>query len=102
MLPISALKTHIFILSADRDLESCIFNSVWVTLLLHGVPMKMSVFHYQWTDQEAKGKAILDIHQPERVLSGEYSSLPPAAAVTACQEYKAELTRFLQRQWGAF
>ena len=62
--------------------------------------MKLSAFHYQWTDKDAKGKVVLDIHNPERTITGEYDSLPPATAATACKDYKRRLLEFLQGQWG--
>ena len=63
--------------SQDKHIESLVFNAVWLCFVLHGVPLKRSVFHYQWEHGQEKGKIILDIHNPTTILSGEYNSPPP-------------------------
>ncbi len=77
LLPTTILKAHIFILSQDKHIESLVLNAVWLCFVLHGVPLKRSVFHYQWEHGQEKGKIILDIHNPTTILSGEYNSPPP-------------------------
>jgi hypothetical protein len=32
--------------------ESTIANAAWACLLLHGVPMRQSIFHYEWQEQQ--------------------------------------------------
>lgn len=40
------LKSRGIRTSSIIKIESAIANAVWICLLLHGVPMKSSVFHY--------------------------------------------------------
>lgn len=95
LLPTSGLKTHIFVLSQDKGIESAIFNAVWVCFVLHGVPLKRSIYHHQWE----QGHAIYDLNDPETIISGEYSALPSEEGVQACLSYKESVLAFLERDW---
>lgn len=70
LLPTSTLRTHIFVLSQDADIESVIFNTVWLCLVLHGTPLRRSIYCHQWTKGHESGKVILDVNAPETVLAG--------------------------------
>lgn len=72
LLPTSGLKTHIFIMSQGKGVESAIFNAVWVCFVLHGVPLKRSVYQHQWES----GQILYDLNDPSTIISGEYSALP--------------------------
>lgn len=85
LLPTSILRTHVFVLNQDDDIESVIFNSVWLCLVLHGAPLKRSVYYHQWREGRQQGKVVLDLNSPSFAFSGEYNSPPPENAVTACQ-----------------
>jgi hypothetical protein len=76
-LPTTLLKVHIFILNADKDVESAIFNGTWVCLVLHGVPLKRSVFEYEWESGTEHNKGVFDLHNPKTILAGLYNSPPP-------------------------
>lgn len=98
MLPTSVLKVHIFILNCGSDIESTIFNGVWLNFVLHGVPLKRSVFHYEWSSG-GQNKGVFDLHDPKTILSGLYNSAPPAEIEGICREYKKRVLDFLGREW---
>ena len=75
-----------------------IFNGTWLNFVLHGVPLKRSVFHYNWNNK-AENKAVFDLHCPSTILSGVYSCAPPAEMQRICGEYRSAVTDFLRREW---
>lgn len=89
LLPTSALKVHVFVLGKGEQLESCIFNAVWLCFVLHGVPLKRSIFHFQWQSDDSKGKVVYDLLDSETIFSGEYNCPPPEAGKQAAKEFKS-------------
>jgi hypothetical protein len=98
LLPTSSLKTHIFVLSQDSHVQSAIFNAVWLCFLLHGVPLKRSLFHYEWTHGQQQGTVLYDLLDPTSILRGDYNSPPPEEGQTACRVFKEEVQRFLESE----
>ena len=69
MLPACMLKVHVFVLSAGRSGEDMVANAVLGVLLLHGVPMKQSVFHYQWLGKDERpNNCVLDLNPPYSLI----------------------------------
>jgi hypothetical protein len=99
LLPTSILKVHLFVLNSDGDIESAIFNAIWVCFLLHGVPMKRSVFHCRWESDGGWSKALFDLNDPSTILSGQYNSSPPDGIAQTCREYKEGVVEFMKKEW---
>jgi hypothetical protein len=59
------------------QVESTIANAVWACLLMHGVPMRRSVFHYEWENKQERGRCVLDLNHPSRVFSSEANNVIP-------------------------
>ena len=87
-------------LSHDLFVESAIFNAVWLAFLLHGVPLKQSVFMHQWKEGQTSGKAIYNIHDPSSPISGDYNSPPPPESVEYLKAYKDHLMEFLRDEYS--
>jgi hypothetical protein len=61
--------------------ESAIKNAIWTCFLIHGVPMRRSIFSYQWQSACSKmSKCVIDLNDPTNILEAEYNEPVPAKA----------------------
>ena len=67
------LKINVFVLMDEKNIRSTILNGCWLGMVRQGIPMKKSIWGYEW----AENFIILNLHNFSEIIYGKTNGPVP-------------------------